>query len=127
MTGPIFSTRLFSWIARVLAIAFVGLLAFAWWDESQARQDPQISGGNTDWFWQWAIWTHVLPVVVLTIAIIWGWKKPLVGVIGFGLYAVAQLFAVGDNWVALPYIAAPPALIALAYLVSFLLGRKIKA
>lgn len=127
MTGPIFSTRLFTWIARVLAIAFDAMLAIAWWDESQARQDPQISGNTQDWFWQWAIWTHVLPVVVLTIAIVWGWKKPLVGAIGFALYAVAQLFAIAGEWIYLPWAVAPPALVVLAYLVSYLLGRKIKA
>lgn len=122
MQGPIFSAQVFTWISRILAALFVGLLAFAWWDESQARMDPTPTG---DVLFDYAITTHVLPAVGLLIVLIWAWNKPLVGVVGFGLYAALQLFAVGGEWGYLPLVMAPPLIICVMYLVSYLLKRKI--
>lgn len=131
MNSPIFSSprgasfRILNWIARVLGLAFVALLSFAWWEESHARQDPMLSGETRgDWFFQWAIFTHVLPAIFLLAVVLFAWSRPLWGALGFGLYAAAQLFVVGGEWIYLPLVAGPPLIIATVYLVAYLLRRK---
>lgn len=133
MTNPIFSSfkgserpsfRVTNWVARVLAIVMVLLLSFAWWDESQARQDPMLGGEVAgDWFYQWAIWTHVLPVLFLTIVVMMAWWRPLIGVIGFGIYALLQVFVVEGEWFFLPYVMGPAVVVLIFYLVAYLTGR----
>lgn len=125
MNSLIFSSQLFLWVSRVLAIGFVALLSFAWWDESQARQEPSSLREQTDWLWNWALLTHVIPVIFLTIVIALAWKKPLRGTIGFFFYALVQVFLVGGEWIYLSVVALPPTLIGLAYLINYVLGRKI--
>lgn len=130
MNSPIFSSprgatfRVLNWIARVLAALFVALLSFAWWDESHARQDPMLSGGASgDWFYEWAIFTHVLPALFLLAVLICAWSRPLWGAMGFGIYAVLQVFVVGSEWMYLPLVAGPPLVIAGVYLIVYLLQR----
>lgn len=131
MNSPIFSSprgttfRVLNWIARVLAALFVALLSFAWWDESHARQDPMLSGETSgDWFYQWAIFTHVLPALFLLAVLILAWTRPLWGAIGFGIYAALQVFVVGSEWIYLPLVAGLPLIIAGVYLIAYFLQRK---
>ena len=127
MKSPIFST-IFLWCARVMAFLLVGLLSVAWWDETQARQDPMTQGiPNTDWFYQWAIWTHVAPVVFLLVAIILTWRAPLYGAVGFAIYALVQIMAVGGEWIYLPIVMGPPAVISLCFFLSYFFDKKARA
>ena len=131
MNSPIFSSpgsRLYvtvNWIARSLTIAFAALLVIAWWDETRARQDiPAGSVSNTDWFYDWAIFTHVLPALCAVAVLIIAWRKPLWGFLGFLLYASVQIFAVGGEWIYLPFVAGPPLIIATVYLITYFVGTK---
>ena len=77
------------WVARILGILFVMVMVmvYGWWNEVQAR------GGRGSWVEQWAVTTHVIPAVVLIVAVVLGWHWPLVGAIGFLGYAVASTSA----------------------------------
>lgn len=133
MTNPIFSSlrtnthrafRITNQVARILAIAMVLLLSFAWWDETQARQDPMLGGEVAgDWIYQWAILTHVLPLLFLIAVVILAWWRPFIGVIGFGLYALLQVVVVAGEWLYLPFVAGPPLVIVIFYLVAYLNAR----
>lgn len=125
MNSLIFSSQLFLWVSRVLALAYVVILSFAWWDESQARQELSTTESHTDWLWNWALLTHVLPVIFVAIIIVLAWKRPLRGAIGFFVYALAQVLLIDGQWIYLPLVALPPTFIGLAYLINHLLGRKI--
>lgn len=118
------SGSVLAWITRVLSIAFVALQAFAWWDESRARQDLTLSGDvSGDWFWQWAILTHLLPLALIAAATVVGWRWPSFGLVGFGVFAILQGISVGTEWVYLPLVAGPPLVIAVLYLVGVIRGQ----
>lgn len=115
------------WVARVLAIAFAAITAVGWWDEARARQEPTLGGTVPGtWFDQWAIPTHFLPLLLIVAAIIVGWRRPLIAAIGFAIYAVLQAIAVGTEWAYLPLVVAPPALIAILYLIGWSVRRRAK-
>lgn len=114
-----------AWITRVIAVLFVLLNAYGWWDESRARQELALSGVESpDWIWQWAVLTHLLPLVIIIAATLIGWRMPMYGFIGFAVYAALQALSVGTEWVYLPYVAAPPLLIAVLFLIGWLLARR---
>lgn len=135
MTSPIFSSlrgntqrsfRVAIWVARLLGIAFVIFLCIAWWDESQARQEPLLDGvSNPSMIYQWAIMTHLVPALVLLATVIWSWWRPLIGVIGFGLYTVLQFFVVGGELFYLPFVAGPPFVIVICYAIALREGRRV--
>ena len=119
-------TGVFGWIARVLGLLYVAMLWWAWWNESQARQDPmqgqdQASG---TWIDQWAVVTHLLPAVILLIALVLGWWWPLVAAIGFLGYAVASIFSWMPEWVYAGVVTAPPLIIGLLFLLEWLRARR---
>ena len=106
------------WVARILGILFVLLMAYGWWDEVQAR------GGQGSWMEQWAVTTHVLPLVVLIAAVVLGWRWPLVGAVGFLGYAAVTVFSYAPEWGYAPIVTAPPAVIGVLFLVDWLLSRR---
>jgi len=117
-----------AWVTRVISVLFVLLNGLAWWDESQARQDPQLGGAVAgDWFWQWAVLTHLLPLAFIALATVIGWRMPIYGAIGFFAFAAAQALSVGTEWVYLPLVAAPPLLAAVLYFIGWILARKTSA
>lgn len=105
------------WFAKVLALAFVALTAFGWWDESQARQEPSLVA-DKDWLWQWAVTTHLIPLVVILIGTVLGWTKPLSGGIAFVIFAAIQAVFAGAEFIYWPYLVLPPALIAAFYFLA---------
>ena len=109
----IWTTRVLAWITRVLTIGYAALLTIAWADESAARREPDLSGVvSGDWWWQWAILTHVTPVLIAVAALVFGWRKPAYIAIGFGVLVVIAFVMVGTEFDYLPMIAGPPAVIA---------------
>lgn len=116
-----------AWLARILSILFILLNTWGWWDETQARQEPKINGEvSTDWLWNWAIFTHVLPLLLILIATAIGWTKPIYGAIGFLVFAGIQAISVGTEFEYLPSVLTLPLLIALPYLVGWVLARRSK-
>lgn len=119
------SNNLLAWLARILSILFISLNAWGWWDETQARQEPKINGEvSTDWLYNWAIFTHVLPLLLIIIATVIGWRLPIYGAIGYALFAIIQAFGVGTEFEYLPSVLTLPLLIALPYLIGWVLARK---
>ena len=114
-----------AWTARVLSILFILLNTWGWWDESQARQEPKITGEvSTDWLYNWAILTHVLPILLIIVATIIGWQRPFYGAIGFIIFALVQAIGVGTEFEYLPAVLALPLLVTLPYLIGWLTARK---
>lgn len=118
--GTKWSSSTLKWIARALSALYAGMWAVAWWDETQARQ----GGPDSDWFWQWAILTHVLPFALAAAGLIAGWKRPIYGVIAFGLITVLQIVSVGTEWVYLLVVVIPPLAVVLVYLFGWLTARR---
>ena len=119
------SSPALAWITRILSIGFVGLTAWGWWDESQARQEPMTSGAQQgDLLWQWAVVTHLLPLLLIVVALIVGWTRPAFGFLGFALYTALQVISVGTEWAYLPLVAAAPLVLTVLYLIGWLLGRR---
>lgn len=116
------AASIFGWLARILALGFIALNGYGWFDESMARQEMPSSGG--DWIWQWAILTHFLPLLILVLGFLLGWKRPEVAAIAFGVYSVLQVFSVGDEWGYLPLVVLPPATIALLYAATWWFGSR---
>lgn len=118
------SNSVLAWITRVLAVLFVALTAYGWWDESQARQGPSSGGGPTDWLWEWAVLTHLLPLVLIIAATAVGWRWPAYGALGFLIFAVLQAISVGTEWAYLPIVVAPPVVITVLFVVGWALGLR---
>jgi hypothetical protein len=119
------SNSFLAWITRTIAILFIAVNAWGWWNESQARQDTSFTmQGSDEWVWQWAVVTHLLPLILILAATIMGWRLPIYGNIGFGLFAVVQALSVGVEWMYLPYVALPPLFIAGLYLAGWLGARR---
>lgn len=119
------NSRGLAWITRIVAVLYIALNAYGWWDESQARQSLTLDGTVAgDWFWQWAVLTHLIPILVMILFTALGWQRPAFGAIGFLAIAVLQAFSVGTEWVYLPLVAAPPALVALLFGVGWMLARR---
>ena len=118
------SVTLLAWITRVIAVLFVILNGIAWWDESQTRQDPTLGGSAPgDWFWQWAVLTHLLPLAFIAAATALGWWMPAYGALGFLIFATAQAVSVGAEWIYLPLVVLPPLLVAILFFVGWLIAR----
>mgnify|MGYP000927570132 CR=1 FL=1 len=113
-----------AWVTRVLAVLFVVLNTYGWWNESQARQELTLNGdGSPDWIWQWSVTTHLLPLLLILAAAIVGWRMPLYGAIGFVVFAGIQAVSVGTEWVYLPLVVGPPLLIAVLFWVGWFRAR----
>ena len=102
-----------------MGIAYAVMLAGGWWDEMQARQEP----GNSDLpaiiaFDRYALLTHLLPVAILVIGIVLGWKRPIWAVGAFGLYALLGVVIAWGEWVYIPLVSGPSLVIALTYWLS---------
>ena len=71
------------WSALVVGLVTVVLGFLQWWGESSARREPTMSGEVPGtWLEQWAVTTHLLPTLVLAVALVLAWKWPLVGAVG---------------------------------------------
>lgn len=116
------AASVFGWLARILALGFIALNGYGWFDESMARQEMPSSGG--DWIWQWAILTHFLPLLLLVLGFLLGWKRPEFAAIAFGVYSVLQVFSVGEEWGYLPLVVLPPGVIALLYAATWWFGSR---
>ena len=114
-----------SWIARILGVLFVAVNGFGWWDEVQARQDPS-GTPNQDVFWQWAILTHLLPLLLIVVGVIAGWTRPIFGAIAFGVFTLLQAISVGTEFIYLPLVVLPPLAIAVFFLLALFQQRKTK-
>jgi hypothetical protein len=112
------ATTVVRWAARVLGILYIGLLIYGWWDEVQAR------GGQGSWDEQWAVLTHVLPILVILAAFMLAWPWPIAGAIGFIGYAVATVFSYAPEWGYAWLVTGPPLLVGLLFLVEWLLERR---
>ena len=110
---------IFNWSARVLAVLYLAILVVGWLDESAAREEPRVDGSSADWFFQWAIWTHVAPIVIAVISLVVGWRWQLWGASGFGLLTILSGISAGSEWAYLPFVAGPPAVIAVFFLVAW--------
>lgn len=113
------------WIALVIGALYVALLWFAWWNESLARQEPR-SGEETaaSWFEQWAVVTHLLPAVVLLVAVVLAWRWPFVAAIAFLGYAVATVFMWFPEWIYVSLVTLPPLIVGALFLVDGLVRRR---
>ena len=119
------SNAALAWVTRILSVLFVALNAWGWWDESLARQEPMNSGEmNGDALWQWAVVTHLLPLLVILAATIAGWTRPMYGVIGFALFTVAQIASIDGEWLFLIPVTAVPVGLTALYLVGWILARR---
>lgn len=136
MTNPIFSSlrevkspRYLAaiWVSRILALAVAALYFTAWWDESQARQEPMLGGAsNPSLIYTWAVFTHLLPAVALVFFIVVGWNKPGISGIGFALFAFLQAFTVGGEFSYIPIVVAPALIVAIAYVTAYRWGIREK-
>lgn len=114
-----------TWITRIVSILFVAMNAWGWWDESQARQDPSYTGaGAGDPIWAWAVVAHLLPLLLIFVATIIGWRMPIYGLLGFGLFTLLQALSVGTEWVYLPCVVLPPLAITVMYLFGWMFARR---
>ena len=113
-----------AWVTRILSIAFVALNVWGWWQESGARQDPMLSGDvGGDWLWQWAVLTHLLPLLLMAVATAIGWTRPAFGAIGFGAFTLLQIISVGTEWMYLTLVATIPLTLTVLYVVGAARGR----
>lgn len=112
------STVAVRWIARITGIAYLVLLSYGWWDEVQAR------GGRGPWIENWAVVTHLLPIVVLLAALILAWWWPVAGAVGFLAYAVVTVFSYVPEWGYAPVVTGPPLVVGLLFLIEWMLGRR---
>lgn len=136
MTNPIFSSLrdmrsrryvIALWVSRVLAFAVTALYFIAWWDESQARQEPMLGGAsNPSMIYTWAVFTHLLPAIALVVFILWGWNRPGISAIGFALFAFLQAFSVGGAFAYIPIVVAPSLIVAIAYVTAYRWGIREK-
>jgi hypothetical protein len=106
------------WVARIVGILFVLLMAYGWWDEIHAR------GFRGSWDQQWAVTTHVIPTVVLIVSVALGWRWPLVGAVGFLGYTAASVFSYAPEWAYAPLVSGPPLVIGVLFLVDWWLTRR---
>ena len=121
--NQLWTIRVLAWVTRIISLLYIALDAWAWWDESQARREPG-SSATGDWIWQWAVLTHVAPLLVIVAATILGWRRPLYGAVLFGLFALLPTLSVGTEWSYLPLVALPPLLIGLLYLIGWGIARR---
>ncbi len=112
------------WAARVVGLLTVLLGVWQWWGESQARQEPMLSGEVPGtWLEQWAVTTHLLPALVLLVALVLAWRWPLVGAVVFGAFVIVAAFAIAPEWAYLLF-ALPHAVAALLFVADWWLSRR---
>lgn len=87
------------WAARIVGLLTVVLGFWQWWGESQARQDPMLGGEVPGtWLDQWAVTTHLLPTLVLLVALVLAWRWPLVSAVAFGAFVIVAAIAIAPEW-----------------------------
>jgi len=95
------------WTARIVGLLTVLLAFIQWWGESQARREPLASGEIPGtWVQQWALTTHLLPALVLLVALVLAWRRPLVGAVIFGGMAVGVTVGVIVSLLEWGYLSA---------------------
>lgn len=110
--------------AMVMGALTVVLGVWQWWNESMARQDPTLSGeAPGDWMQQWAVTTHVIPTLVLLVALALAWRWPLVGAVVFLGFVVLVLFQVAPEFGYVVF-ALPHLIVGVLFLVVWLAGRR---
>jgi hypothetical protein len=112
------------WVARTLGFLFLALVSIGWWDESLARQDLPPGGESQGFLWEWAVFTHLLPLVLIAVGYLLGWRMPWIASVAFLVYAGLQAMSVGTEWVYLPIVVLPPLLVSVMFFVAWRLGRK---
>ncbi|MEN9753283.1 MAG: hypothetical protein RL670_974 [Actinomycetota bacterium] len=119
------TNKALAWVARVAAVLFVLMTAWGWWDESQARQGGT-GAASGDWVYQWAIYTHLVPLLLIVLGLALGWKKPFYAGLAFGLYALLGVFSVAGEWIYLPLVVGPPLVIALLFKLGWFISWRKK-
>ena len=113
----------FAWITRLVSIAFIALNAYGWIKESSARQDGALSLSG-DVLNNWAVTTHLLPLILIVLGLIFGWQQPQYGLLAFVLFAGLQAVAAGSEWVYYPFVVLPPLVIAALFAVGWWLAKR---
>ena len=114
-----------AWIARVLGILLAAMLAMAWWAESGARREPLASGEvSGTWLYQWAVVSHVLPLLVIIAAVAIGWRRPVIAAVLVVGYAVASVFSYAPEWGYAPLVSGPPLVIGALYAADWWIWRR---
>jgi hypothetical protein len=112
-----------NWLARIAGALFLLVVAVGWWDESQARQDPT-GDMPQDFFFAWAVYTHLLPLSLITAGYVVGISKPLIAAIAFGIFAALQAISVGSELIYLPLVVMPPLVVGVLFLLAWLFKKK---
>lgn len=114
-----------TWAARVVGVLVVLLGFLAWWGESSARRDPPLSGEIPGFLERWAVLTHLLPSLVLLVALVLAWKWPLVGAVAFGgVFVMAAIAAAVTVDVMYLVITGPHIVAGLLFLADWRQSRR---
>ena len=102
---------------RILSLLFVAFLSLFALDAFQSPFEWQMIIGFL---------IHLIPSMVLLIALVIAWKYELVGVVIFIVFAVLYVLGAGFDrpWQWYAFIAGPAFIVGVLYLVSWLLKRK---
>lgn len=113
------------WAAFVVGALVVVWMALMWWGESSARREPLATGEIPGtWLEQWAITTHVIPMVLAVISLVLAWRWLWVGALVFlGYPAVLTLVAAATGDGAYLVFALPYAIAGILFLLAWLKAR----
>ena len=117
------ATTVTNWLARIVGALFLLVVAVGWWDESQARQDPT-GAFPQDFFFAWAVYTHLLPLLLIAVSYVFGISKPLIAAVAFGIFAALQAISVGSELIYLPVVVLPPLVVGVLFLMAWLFKKK---
>jgi len=107
------------WTPRIAGILFILFLSLFAWDIFDM--------GLGFWGTIVGLFMHLIPSIVLTIAIIIAWRREWVGAglfLGWAIWYVAS--ARGFDWIVYALIAGLPALIGLFFLAGWIWRRRIR-
>lgn len=102
------------WAPRILAILFIVFLSIfaidVFWEYSTATEIAI------------ALFMHLIPSLLLVVALIISWKNDLVGAISFGILTVASLifFNALREWMTFVIISLPTLVVAVLFLAKWL-------
>ncbi len=122
MLNVSWSNQTLAWVSRLLGLAYSALNAWGWWDESQARLDGG-AGANHDFFYQWAVFTHLLPLFLIVLGLIFGWRQPFYGALAFILFAGLQALSVDTEFAYIALVVLPPLAIGGLFTAGWLSSR----
>jgi hypothetical protein len=101
-------------LPRILAIAmalFLAVFALDVWEEHStmlARAE--------------ALFIHLLPSLLILLALLLSWKKPRLGAIIFTFLGALYLFNEWGHWRAITFLAAPLFIIGVLFWIAFMKG-----